>query len=78
MASEYFDAHAHTRLESGVVRSLARALDSIDRARAAGDTCNRLTNLSDDELAGRGMKREDIPRIVINQLLGRAPAQRSH
>lgn len=75
MAVDYFDAPARARLGT---RSLARALGSIDRARAAGHTCNRLTNLSDAELAGRGIRREDIPQIVIQQLLGHTPTQSGH
>ena len=78
MASEYFDAHAPADLHTGFIRTLARALDSIDRARAAGHTCNRLANMSDAELASRGIQREDVPRILIKQLLGRTPSQSGH
>ena len=51
MVVDYFDAPARARLGT---RSLARALGSIDRARAAGHTCKRLINMSDAELTGRG------------------------
>ncbi len=75
MAVEYFDAPARTGLGTRFIRSLTGALDSINRATAAGRTCERLTNMSDAELASRGIQREDIPEIVIRQLQGHAPAQ---
>jgi hypothetical protein len=31
--------------------------------------------MSDAELASRGIQREDIPQIVIQQLLGHTPTQ---
>ncbi len=78
MAGEYFDASVRTRLETGFIQTLGRALDSIDRARAAGHTCNCLANMSDAELASRGIQREDIPKIVIEQLLGPIPTHSGH
>ena len=78
MAAEYFDAPARTRLETGFIQTLVHALGSIDRARAAKHTCNRLTDMSAAELASRGIQREDIPQIVIQHLLGRIPTQSGH
>ena len=78
MASDYFCAPARARLGTGFIQTLDRALGSIDRARSAGHTCNRLTNMSDAELAGRGIQREDIPQIVIQRLLGRISTQSGH
>ncbi len=65
MAVDYFDASARTSLETRFFQTLARAPDSINRATAAGHTCEHLTNMSDAELASRGIQREDIPQIVI-------------
>jgi uncharacterized protein YjiS (DUF1127 family) len=78
MSAEYFDAPARRRLGAGFFQKLAHALDNIDRARAAGRTCNRLTNMSDAQLASYGIKREDIPQIVIQQLHGRNSTQSGH
>ncbi len=75
MAVDYFDAPARTGLGTRFIRSLTGALDSINRATAAGRTCEHLTNMSDAELASRGILREDIPEIVIRQLQGQAPAE---
>jgi uncharacterized protein YjiS (DUF1127 family) len=75
MAAEYFDTSARAHSETGFFQKLARAFDSIDRARAARRTCNRLNNMSDAELASRGIRREDIPKIVIQQLQGCTPTQ---
>ena len=75
MAVDYFDAPKRTNLGTRFFQSLARALDSINRATAAGRTCEGLFNLSDAELARRGIQREDIPQIVIQQLLGHTATQ---
>ena len=75
MAVDYLDAPARTNLGTGFFRKLAGALDSINRATAAGRTCEGLANMSDAELASRGIHREDIPQIVIQQLLGHTPTQ---
>ena len=75
MAVDYFDAPKRTNLGTRFFQSLARALDSINRATAAGHTCERLANMSDAELARRGIRREDIPQIVIRQLHGDVPTQ---
>ena len=75
MAAEYIDTSARAHPETGFFQKLVRAFDSIDRARVAGRTCNRLTNMSDAELASRGIRREDIPQIVIQQLQGCTPTQ---
>ena len=78
MSAEYFDAPARRRRGVGFFQKLAHALDNIDRARAAGRTCNRLTNMSDALLASYGIKREDIPQIVIQQLHGHNLTQNGH
>ena len=70
MTVGYFDAPARTGLGTRFIQSLAGALDSINRATAAGRTYERLTNMSDAELARRGIQRKDIPQIVIQQLHG--------
>ena len=57
MAAEYFDAPAHPHLATRLIQTLVRAFGSIERARAAGHTCNRLTNMSDAALARRGLRR---------------------
>lgn len=75
MAVEYFDTPARTGLGTRFIRTLTGALDSIHRATAAGRTCERLANMSDAELASRGIQREDIPKIVIRQLQGQAPEE---
>ena len=75
MAVDYFEAPARTGLATRFFQSLARALDSINRATAAGHTCERLANMSDAELARHGIRREDIPQIVIRQLHGDVPTQ---
>jgi hypothetical protein len=69
MAVEYFDAPARARLGTGFIRTLDRALGGIGRAKAAEHTYNRLANMSDAGLASRGIQREDIPKITIQQLL---------
>ena len=56
-------------LGTGFIQTLVRALGSIGRAKAAEHTYNRLTNMSDAGLASRGVQREDIRQIVIQQLL---------
>ncbi len=78
MAAEYIDAPARTSLGTRLIQSLTDALDSINRATAAGRTCESLANMSDADLASRGIQREDIPQIVIQQLLGRIPTQSGH
>ena len=78
MPAEYFDASARRQLGAGFFQKIAHALDNIDRAWAAGRTCNRLANMSDAQLASYGIKREDIPQIVIQQLLGRNSTQSGH
>ena len=78
IAVEYFDAPARSRPVTVIIQKLFRALGSVGRARAAGHTYNRLANMSDAGLASRGIQREDIPQIVIQQLLGRLATQSSH
>ncbi len=78
MAVHYFDAPARTNLGTRLIQSLTGALDSINRATAAGRTCESLASMSDAELASRGIRREDIPEIVIQQLLGHTPTQSGH
>ena len=78
MAVDYFDAPARTSLGTRFIQSLIGALDSINRATAAGRTCENLANMSDAELASRGIRREDIPQIVIQRLLGHTPTQSGH
>ena len=75
MAVDYFDVPARTNLGTRFIQSLTGALDSINRATAAGRTCEHLANMSDAELARRGIRREDIPQIVIRQLHGDVPTQ---
>lgn len=75
MAVDYFDAPARTNPVTRFIRSLAGAFDSINRATAAGRTCEYLANMSDAELGDRGIRREDIPQIVMQQLLGGADTQ---
>ncbi len=69
MAVEYFDNPAHIRPASGFFQTLNRVLGSVGRAMAAEHTYLRLANMSDAGLASRGIRREDIPQIVIQQLL---------
>ncbi len=75
MAVGYFDAPVRTGLGTRFIQSLAGALDSINRATAAGRTCENLSSMSDAELARHGIQREDIPQIVIQQLLGHTVTQ---
>ena len=78
MAVDYFDAPARINLGTRFIQSLTGALDSINRATAAGRTCESLANMSDAELASRGIRREEIPEIVIQQLLVHTPTQSGH
>ena len=75
MAVEYFDAPARSRLGTGFIQTLVRAIGGIGRAKAAEHTFNRLSNMSDAGLASRGIWREDISQFAIQQLLGRNPTQ---
>ena len=69
MAVEYFDAPARNGLGTGFIQTLVRALGSIGRAKTAEHTYTHLANMSDAELASRGVQRKDIRQIVIQQLL---------
>jgi hypothetical protein len=40
-------------------------LDGIGEARAMAERFKSLSRMSDDQLAQRGLKREDIPRAVL-------------
>ncbi len=77
MAVGYFDAPVRTGMGTRFFQSLAGALDSINRAAAAGRTCERLASMSDAELAKHGIQRNDIPKIVIQQLHGHTATQNS-
>ena len=69
MAVAHFDIPAPARLGAGFIQTLVRVLGSIGRAKAAERTYNDLANMNDAGLASRGLQREDIPKIVIQELL---------
>jgi hypothetical protein len=54
------------RTRKGFFRPIAEFLDGIRLARAMAHRYDVLSAMSDAELARRGIKREDIPRIAVN------------
>ena len=50
----------------GFFRPIVEFLDGIRLARAMAHRYDVLSAMSDAELARRGIKREDIPRIAVN------------
>jgi hypothetical protein len=51
---------------NGFFRSVAEFFAGIRLARAMAHRYDVLSNLSDAQLDARGIKREDIPSIVVN------------
>ena len=51
----------------GFFRPIAEFLDGIRLARAMAHLYDVLSAMSDAGLARRGIKREDIPRIAVNE-----------
>ena len=49
----------------GVLGSLAAVFDSIDEARAATERLLALSRLSDEELARRGLTRDEISTALL-------------
>lgn len=49
-----------------VSQSISAFLDGIGEARAMAERFKALSRLTDDQLAARGLKREDIPRAVLS------------
>jgi hypothetical protein len=56
---------AAARLLNRLLAYAAEFLTGIDQARAMALRYQDLAGLSDRELAARGLKREDIPRVVL-------------
>jgi hypothetical protein len=54
-----------SRLAERALRYSAELLDGIEEARAMALRYRTLAALSDRELAGRGLRRVDIPRAVF-------------
>ena len=48
-----------------VNRRISDFLDDIGEARAMAERFKSLSRMSDDQLAARGLKREDIPKAVL-------------
>jgi hypothetical protein len=46
-------------------QSISNFLDGIGEARTMAETFKSLSRLTDDQLAERGLKRQDIPRLVL-------------
>jgi hypothetical protein len=56
------------RLLAQVLGHLNAFLDGLDDARVLAHRYETLARLSDAELAHRGLKRHDIPRVVLADL----------
>lgn len=54
------------RRRKGFFRPLTEFLHGIRLARAMAHRYDVLSRLSDDQLAARGIVRQDIPRLVVN------------
>jgi uncharacterized protein YjiS (DUF1127 family) len=44
---------------------ISEFLDGIEEARAMAELFKSLSRMSDDQLAERGLRREDIPRAIV-------------
>jgi len=56
----------HPPARHGFFRPLVEFLDDIRLALAMAHRYDVLSRLPNDQLAARGIKREDIPRIVVD------------
>jgi len=52
-------------LLQGLNQRISDFLDDIGAARAMAERFKSLSRMSDDQLAQRGLKREDIPKAVL-------------
>lgn len=51
-----------------IASSVGVLFGSIGRARTAQNTFNRLSNMSDEALANRGISRQDIARVAFQDI----------
>ena len=58
--------HWRARARNGFFRPIVELFNGIRQALAMAHRYDVLSHLSDAELAARRIKREDIPRLVVN------------
>ena len=57
-------------LPAKLLRSLGLVLDGVVEGREIASRYDRLSNMSNAELAGFGLTRHDIPRAAVNGVAG--------
>jgi hypothetical protein len=58
------------RLPAKFLQSIGLVLDGVLEAREIASRYDRLSNMSNAELAGFGLTRHDIPRAAVNGVAG--------
>ena len=57
-------------LPAKLLQSLGLVIDGVVEAREFASRYDRLSSMSNAELAGLGLARQDIPRVAVNGVAG--------